>query len=800
MLKRFFSILFVVLAFAVVSSAQEVEVDRYNINARIDAAASAVDVKAALNISNLGQSPKAKIYLRLTRLAKVSSATVNGSTAQVETVEDRRVTTLNQIVITPASPIAAGAKATIELSYRIEAPESTASVHIYPGEVLLTPEALWFPMPSTMYTIYGPTTAPFTLTVSAASPAGSFRALSSGTLKVDGQNSTFEETLNSLPLVVAGTFDQPISVDHGGVKIETFVQPGIAPVSTDAKPADSRAITSRLGDEAGRVIDFLTATLGPPPAGSTFRIVSSVRAGNLTEPGIVVLNEQVFRRDTLGAGVIEVLADAIARMWIDGRMRLRGQEQRAAQENRTAVKAHSAAFLRDSLPRYLAALYIEDRFGKDAARDLFGRMRSGYTPVALSGRDSELGVQTLLSPNYSAAVLSKGPLVYRLLADAAGRDKLIAAIKSISAAGPAKVVTIEDLRAAVAKGSPPEVDKVFGLWIDSITEPDIIIGAPLPSDKAGTQRINLRNLGTGDVTVNVLAVTASGKQVRTSVTVPSENIATAEIATAEKITSVEADPDKLIIQTNYDNDAREGDFKATRPSAQTLLNESIAAFNRSQYPEAETKLKQAIGFDPRNAVLHSWLARTLMAQKKTEEAAAEATAVMKIEPPVSPALAWARITLGQVALSRNQAADAARQFRAARVETDEATAQFAAQEALIQAERAGGIAPKIDESVRAYISQLDAAIKQSGSDKLFPFVVKNNLKRFVQGLTVTRPASWTTEILHAEQIDANRVVLDVGLKVKSEGKDQSGTAVFVLSRAGSGWVLEDVPHQLFNVK
>lgn len=801
MLKRLLPALFIVFTFAAVVSAQEVEVDHYNINARIDAAASAVDVRASLNISNLGQSPKSKVYFRLTRLAKVSSATVNGSSAQVDTVEDRRVTTLNQIAVTPGSPIAAGAKATIEISYRIEAPESIAAVHIYSGEVLLTPEAVWFPMPSTMYApLYGPTTAPFTLTVSAASPASNYRALSSGTLKVEGQNSTFEETLNSLPLLIAGTFDQPASVDHGGVKIEILIQPGIVPVSTGAKAPDSKAIVSRVGDEAGRIIDFLSATLGPPPPGLTFRIVSSVRAGNLTEPGIVVLNEQVFRRDTLSAGVVEVLADAIARMWIDGRMRLRGQEVRQAQENRPAVKARSAAFMRDSLPRYLAALYFEDRFGKEAARDLFTRMRSGYTPIAQSGRDSELGVQTLLSPNYSGAALNKGPLVYRMLAEAAGRDKLIASIKSLIAAGAAKITTIDDLRAALVKGAPADVDKLFGLWVDSITEPDIIIGAPLASDKPGTQRINLRNLGTGEVTVNVLAITVSGKQVKTSVTVPSENLATAEIATSEKIASVEVDPEKLIIQTNYDNDAREGDFKTTRPSAQTLLNESIGAFNRSQYPEAETKLKQAIGFDPRNAVLHAWLARTLMAQKKIDEAAAEANAAMKVEPLVGPALAWARITLGQVALSKNQAADAARQFRAARVETDEATAQFAAQEALIQAERTGGGAPQVEESVRSYITQLDAAIKQSGSEKLFTLAIKNNLKRFVQGLTVAKPASWTTEILHAEQIDANRVMLDVGLKVKSEGKDLSGTAVFVLSRMGSGWVLEEVPHQLFNVK
>jgi hypothetical protein len=800
MLKRILPALFVLSVFAISAAAQEVEVDRYNINARIDTAASAVDVRAALSISNLAQSPKPKLYLRLTKLAKVSAATVNGASAAFETVEDRRVTTLNQIIITPQSSIGAGAKATVEVSYRIEAPESTPLIHIYPGEVLLAPGAVWVPMPSTMFTLYGPTTAPFTLTVSAASAASSFRALSSGTMKNDGQSSTFEQPLNSLPLVVAGSFDQPVTAERGGIKVEIFVQPGIISVPTDTKPADPRAIIARLGDEAGRVIDFLTRTLGAPPTGSTFRIISSARSGNLAQPGVLVLNEQVFRRETLSSSVIEVLADAIARIWIEGRVRLRGQEPRSAQETRAAVKARSAAFLSDSLPRYLAALYFEDRFGKDAARDLFTSMRWSYTPVAQSGRDAELGVQTLLLPNYSAAVFSKGPLVYRLLAETAGRDKLIAAIRSLLSGAQTKIITTEDLRAGLKTGASPEVEKMFQQWIDSIIEPDIIIGSPLPSNKPGVQGINLRNLGTGDLNVKVLAVTASGKQVTTSVMVPSENIASAEIPTAEKIVSVEVDPDKFVIQTNYDNDARDGDSKVTRTSAQTLLNSSIGSFNKTQYAEAETMLRQAVRSEPRNAVLHAWLARTLAAQKKMDEAASEATAAIKIDPPAGPALAWARVTLGQVAMARNQAAEAARHFRASVVEADEAAAQLAAHEGLIQAERAAGIAPQADESVRAFITQLDAAIKQPASDKLFALVVKANLKRFVQGLTVSRPASWATEILHVDQVDANRVALDVGLKVKTEGKDQAGTAVFVLTRAGNTWLLEDVPHQLFNVK
>src|SRR6266508_4441803 len=92
MLKRILPALIVVAALGYSAAAQEVEVDRYNINARIDPTSSAVDVRADLSISNLGQSPKPKLYLRLTRLAKVNGATVNGASAPFEAVADRRVT------------------------------------------------------------------------------------------------------------------------------------------------------------------------------------------------------------------------------------------------------------------------------------------------------------------------------------------------------------------------------------------------------------------------------------------------------------------------------------------------------------------------------------------------------------------------------------------------------------------------------------------------------------------------------------------------------------------------------------
>ena len=100
--------------------------------------------------------------------------------------------------------------------------------------------------------------------------------------------------------------------------------------------------------------------------------------------------------------------------------------------------------------------------------------------------------------------------------------------------------------------------------------------------------------------------------------------------------------------------------------------------------------------------------------------------------------------------------------------------------------------------MRSLVTQLDSLIKQPSSDKLYTIVVKNNLKKFVQGLTVTPPTAWATEIAHVDRMDANRVSLDVRLRITAGGREQTGTAVFILHRTAQGWMLEDV--QLFNVK
>jgi hypothetical protein len=99
--------------------------------------------------------------------------------------------------------------------------------------------------------------------------------------------------------------------------------------------------------------------------------------------------------------------------------------------------------------------------------------------------------------------------------------------------------------------------------------------------------------------------------------------------------------------------------------------------------------------------------------------------------------------------------------------------------------------------VKAFLQQFDAAMLQ-GPDAVAPLVEQGNLRDFVRRLIVTKPSAWATEALRAEAWDADRTAVDVNLRVKVEGKDYAGRAVYVLSRSGGRLKLSAVP--IFDVK
>ena len=142
-------------------------------------------------------------------------------------------------------------------------------------------------------------------------------------------------------------------------------------------------------------------------------------------------------------------------------------------------------------------------------------------------------------------------------------------------------------------------------------------------------------------------------------------------------------------------------------------------------------------------------------------------------------------------------AEASRRFRFAAMSDFDAATTMAARDNAANAER-GASAIKIPDDIRAFLQKFDGAVLQGTTDAVNQFIELGNLRKFAQSLVVRKPAIWVTEAIRTEEWDANRIAVDVTLKIKIEGKDYAGRAVYVISRANGKMLLSEVP--VFDVK
>ena len=88
--------------------------------------------------------------------------------------------------------------------------------------------------------------------------------------------------------------------------------------------------------------------------------------------------------------------------------------------------------------------------------------------------------------------------------------------------------------------------------LDKTTDTDLLVG--LPVQREGQWVAALRNLGSLDVTVPVVATTERGERLTVEASVPARNFGEALFKTSSRITRVEVDPDKIYPQLDYSND------------------------------------------------------------------------------------------------------------------------------------------------------------------------------------------------------------------------------------------------------
>src|SRR5438876_1013434 len=552
---------------------------------------------------------------------------------------------------------------------------------------------------------------------------------------------------------------------RGGAQRITITLPSAVPANQTAAATIEYRLpveeNSGLAAISPIAFQFLPLTLWYPSPNTSF----AVRGADYAP----------FRLTINGATAIAI-GEAIARVWIGADSPVRGE-------------GHGV--VREGLARFLASLFIEKEFGAEAAEAERARQRLAYSSIAK--RDGPLSRTTPLDNTYFNSVANKGAMVWRLIDHVVGRDAFVATLRA-SLAG-AKTAPdglfLAGLRSAFINRGGASLKALLDQQLDQPTDTDLMAG--LPHLEGGQWIAALRNLGSTAVTVNVAAMTDAGQEVNASATIEEHDFGQAAFRNASRIVRAEVDPEKFYPQVDYSNDAA-----PRTPEVASSLAEATRLFGGQEFAKAESLARELLASSPRTQEARIILARTLLAENKTDEAEREFKQLAGERLPIPAALAWSNIGLGEIALKRGQGAEAARNFTDAVRADAEYASTLTARAERIRAETTANLPPAVDEAVRSFINQLDGALRSGRQSEIAPLVVPGELAKFVRGAVGTQPEAWQTRVLRSEQLDANRAALDVALNTKQLGAEHAGTAVFILARVGGAWKLNAI--EFFEVK
>jgi hypothetical protein len=730
------------------------QVARYDITASPALTGRTLGGRAQVSIRNAGRGPGSRITLRINPKAEVKAVTANDAAAPFRVSQDSR-TNQQRIEITLAAPVAPGGSFNVTVDYVLPLTENDGLASISPLGTQFLPLSLWFPTPSNPFSPRGADTAPFRLKVNGA-PGDT--TISSGKLN----SGTFEQTSYSQPFFVSGSFDV-IEGATSASGITAYLQKGAG--------ADERKQAEAMLALAGAARAFYSGVLGPAPD-ALIKLVAVTDGGGFNDGGVLLLDTAAFRRSKIDATTAMSIAETVARTWIGGK---------------TAVRSEGGGVLHGGLTRYLSLLFLEKQYGKEFADAERMRQRSAFATSAK--RDAPLAMTTPLDPSYYSAVENKGAMIWRLAERALGRDAFLETVRTHlqERAGDGGGITLASLREAlVARGGEP-VKALLQYELDQPTDMDLIIG--VPQARGGEWVVALRNLGGLDVSAGIAATTESGEVLRQDVTLPAKNFGEAVFKSSARLRRVEIDPDKLYPQFDYAND-----YAPRFALTDEAFVEADRMFKRQEYAKAETVLRDFLAASPNAEDARVLLGRTLLALNKLDQAEKEFRTALDMKAPTSATLAWANIGLGEISLSRGQAAQAVRHFEdAVRAESDYAST-LAARAGRIKAETAAKTAPPVDESARAFVAQLDKAILAGRKADIEALILPGVLITFVKGVVGSQPEVWQTTVMRTEQIDGIRLAADVTLNVRQLGRDRAGTAVLILARSGGGWKLAGIEY------
>lgn len=728
------------------------QVNLFDVNANVQQAERLLNAVVTINATNVGTGTGRTMTVRLHSKASLKSVTVGGAAANYRPAPEPRGD-LQRVEISLPASVAPNASISATVTYTLPVESNSGLLAISPIATQFLPLSYWYPMPNALYSPRGADAAPFHLTVNIAN------AISSGVEKGGAPGSvTFEQSLHGQPFFVQGDWDKLEGAADGK---------GVIVLLEKGAGAEERKHAEALIAFAAAARAYYAASLGPAPD-APLRLVAVRKGAGFNDGGTVLFDADALRLPKLDAATSLSVAETVARLWIGGQ---------------TAVQGEGGGVLRDALVRYLATQYLEKHFGADAVKSELYRQRLAYATVAQ--RDGPLARTSQLDNTYFASVPNRGAMFWRLVDRRLGRDVLLGVLRAALQAGKndPNGLNLAGVREALVVRGGEGLKALLDQQLDQVIDTDLMIGLPVQRQDGWVSA--LRNLGSIDVTVNVVATTEQGQEVRAEATVPAKNFGEAVFKTTAKIVRVEVDPDKLYPQLDYGNDV----MPRSKDLSQAL-NEASLQLGAQDFAKAEGTARAMLASAPRFQEAQIILARALLGQNRIEEAERLFRVALDEPLPFAATVAWANIGLGEIAMKRNQPAEAAKRFDEAVVASRDYPSSLAARAARIRAEAAANIAPPVDETARTFITQLSQAVVSNKKAELESRIVPGELVRFINSSIGTE--AWETKVVRTEQLNANLIAADVQIRASKLGTVGSGTAVLMLARTPSGWKLSGI--------
>ena len=708
-----------------------------------DAKMRTVTVKAVLSLKNVSAAPASSLTLRISPLAEVTAMRVNDSVVDFGKSEEKinPTTSLQRIAVRFGS-IAPDATITATVDYKLNLKENTALAAVTPSGAQFLPLSFWYPTPNSWFFTRGADSAPFNLAVVGTSN----QFITSGERR--GKDAAFEQKLNGQPFFVAGSWDE---ANIGGVSV-------YIPKGTGAEGQKRAAEMAGLMSEAKA---FISGVLGNAPD-VPFRIVANRRGAGFSSAGTVIVDESVFRRSKIDSLTAMNIAEAVAKVWLGGSV---------------SVTGDGNGMISEGLSRYLATQFLETKYGKDVADIERLRQRTAY--AAVSKRDAPMNTVSPLDDYYYPEVANKGAMVWRILAKRVGAAEFSNAIKTSMADGN---LTVPELRAAFSSNKVL-LDYLF----DQITDMNLLVG--LPQTAGGETKAALRNTGGVDVTVDVVATTDNGQKIVASSTIRAASFGEVTFKSTNKIVRLEIDAEKLYPQIEYSDDVA--------PRESTDSDPLLAAkryFDKQDFANAEKTARDLLRDLPRFDDLRVLFGRSLLAQNRNAEAEKEFRAVLDEKLPTARSLAWANVGLAEIASKSNQK-DAALKYAEAAITAD---AEYGASLAARNLRNKLGIASAGDATIKAFFADFDKAAAANRKADIDALVMPGEVGKFASGVAGSTE-QWQTQVLQIDRLDADTVLVEANMTIKLLNRNvETGTAVYRLTKVGSGWRLSSV--DMFEVR